>query len=218
MRKRNGVYIADEGKRFVLTEEGKNNCKKYLHKTVGEPVDIYETEALERDVVNGYVKETVDPEWIECPGFKVVYDHNGYEISAGNSIIFPERELAEKYLFNKQPRIKEPLFIRDAIYKGKKLLPCKETAGKMVYNESWYFGIDALFSGDYVVWEIVDELMNCLPPAYMSKSCAQLGEPMTHKLDKNTGILRSTYATFKEIDDGVWEYCGACFHGENVAR
>lgn len=66
MRKRNGVCIADEGKRFVLTEEGKNNCKKYLHKTVGEPVDIYETEALERDVVNGYVKETVDPEWIDA--------------------------------------------------------------------------------------------------------------------------------------------------------
>ncbi|MDE7423953.1 MAG: hypothetical protein K2N51_09700 [Lachnospiraceae bacterium] len=76
--------------------------------------------------------------------------------------------------------------------------------------------MDALKVGDLVEQEIVDELMGCLPPACMRNDCAQLGEPASHKPDKN-GNYKSTYATFKKVAEGIWEYCGDCFRGENVA-
>lgn len=34
------------------------------------------------------------------------------------------------------------------------------------------------------------------------------------RIDEN-GKGRTTYSTFKKVDDGIWEYCGDCFRGEN---
>ena len=74
--------------------------------------------------------------------------------------------------------------------------------------------------GDYVEQAVVDDAMNCLPPACMSAACSQMGEPYSHREDPETGKWRATYATFKRCLDapGVWEYCGHCFQGETVER
>ena len=75
--------------------------------------------------------------------------------------------------------------------------------------------------GDYVEQAVVDDSMDCLPPACMTSDCAQMGEPYSHREDPETGKWRATYATFKRVTNGqggVWQYCGRCFQGENVER
>jgi len=71
--------------------------------------------------------------------------------------------------------------------------------------------------GDYVDEDIVDEAMNVLPPASMTRDCSQMGEPHSCRKDGN-GIWKDTYATFKYVERGVWQYCGNCFRGETVER
>ena len=96
----NNRYKADEGKYFVLTEKGKRNVPAYKNISVGEPVaEGYDsTIAAERFVENGYLTETPIPDWIESTGYEVVYDRKGNTIHVGNTVIFPAREIAEKYL------------------------------------------------------------------------------------------------------------------------
>ena len=74
--------------------------------------------------------------------------------------------------------------------------------------------------GDYVEQAVVDDAMDCLPPAGMSATCSQMGEPYSHREDPETSKWRATYATFKRCMDapGVWEYCGHCFQGETSER
>ena len=75
--------------------------------------------------------------------------------------------------------------------------------------------------GDYVTQEVVDDAMDCLPPACMTSNCSQMGEPYSHRDDPETGKWRPTYATFKRVTSGkgaIWQYCGHCFRGENVER
>lgn len=76
--------------------------------------------------------------------------------------------------------------------------------------------------GDYVEQAVVDDAMACLPPASMRSDCSQLGEPYSTRFDPESGNWRSTYATFKRVSgafpNGIWQYCGHCFRGENVER
>lgn len=76
--------------------------------------------------------------------------------------------------------------------------------------------------GDYVEQAVVDDAMDCLPPASMSARCAQMGEPYSHREDPETGRLRPTYYTFKRVagewPNGIWQFCGCCFQGETVPR
>lgn len=76
--------------------------------------------------------------------------------------------------------------------------------------------------GDYVQQAVVDDAMNCVPPACMRSDCSQVGEPYSHREDPETGKWRATYATFKRVaggwPDGIWQYCGHCFQGENIER
>ena len=92
--------------------------------------------------------------------------------------------------------------------------------GKEVYTAET-FDYAAAQPGDYVAREVVDNAMDCLPPACMTSYCSQMGEPYSHRLDPDTGNWRATYATFKRVTggpDGIWMYCGHCFRGENVER
>lgn len=92
--------------------------------------------------------------------------------------------------------------------------------GKEVYTTE-IFDYATVRPGDYVTREVVDDAMDCLPPACMSGSCPQMGEPYSHQLDPDTGNWRPTYTTFKRVTggpDGIWKYCGHCFHGETVER
>lgn len=75
--------------------------------------------------------------------------------------------------------------------------------------------------GDYVEQAIVDDAMDLLPPACMSSACSQIGEPYSHRMDPANGKWRPTFTTFKRVtsgSNGIWQYCGHCFCGENVER
>lgn len=218
MEKRNdGWYRADKGFHFVLTEKGKKEVASYSGKTVGEPVDEYDYEATGWAVKEGYVIEVPIPDWITKEGYKVVCNYNGYTLSAGNPVIFPERELAEKYMekYNERHYVEQKLYIADTVYEGRALKECRVFNGKKVYNKDWYYGTNALRIGDYVEQEIVDDVINCLPPACTRSDCVQLGEAASERIAKD-GNRRTTYETFKKVSDDVWEYCGDCFRGENV--
>jgi len=214
---RGNLYIADKGKHFVLTKKGKTECASYSDKTIGEPVSEYDTEAFVNEIQKGYLEEVDIPNWVVKEGFEVVYDHNSHTIHAGNAVVFPEREIAEKYMKNYQsyPWMHEKLYIRDAIYEGRSLKECREHDGKKVYNNDWFYGTSALDIGDLVEEVIIDDLRDLLPPACMRSDCFQIGEPANHKEDPD-GNFRATYATFKKIDPDIWQYCGECFRGENV--
>lgn len=84
------------------------------------------------------------------------------------------------------------------------------------------FSYSTVKIGDYVTQEVVDDAMDCLPPACMRSDCMQMGEPYSFRVDPKTGKERSTYATFKKVGgewpNGVFEYCGHCFRGENTER
>ena len=86
--------------------------------------------------------------------------------------------------------------------------------------EDFHYG--AAKVGDLVTAEVVTNAMNVLPPAAMRLSCAQVGEPYSHRLDPLTGKLRATYATFRclegDFNAGTWEYRGNCFLGETTER
>lgn len=92
--------------------------------------------------------------------------------------------------------------------------------GKEVFTQDT-FSYEDIEIGDYVEQAVVDDAMNMLPPACMRSSCSQVGEPYSHRQDPDTGKWRVTYATFKRVtsgNDGIWEYCGHCFCGENEER
>lgn len=93
--------------------------------------------------------------------------------------------------------------------------------GKIVMTPET-FSYEKVQIGDYVSQEVVDDAMDCLPPACMRMDCAQLGEPYSHREDPDSGRWRPTFDTFKHIagkyPDGIWQYCGHCFQGENVER
>lgn len=216
--RRDGWYTADRGKHFVLTEKGKAESATYRNMTVGEPASEYDTEAVHWDIEKGYLIEVDIPDWIVKTGYMVGYDYNGYFLTAGNPVIFPEKILAEKYMkhYKKYEWCDHDLYIKETIYEGRALKPCREYDGKQIYNMSWYYGCDTLEVGDLVEQEIVDDIINCIMPACMRSDCTQLGEPLSHKKDTN-GNYKVTYATFKQVVNGIWEYCGDCFKGENMA-
>lgn len=93
--------------------------------------------------------------------------------------------------------------------------------GKEVFTEET-FEYSKARPGDYVNRAVVDDALDCMPPACMRSDCSQLGEPYSFRIDED-GRTRSTYATFKKVCGGsyeeqVWEFCGYCFRGENVER
>ena len=88
--------------------------------------------------------------------------------------------------------------------------------GKPIFTQE-NFNYSEAKIGDYVEQAVVDDAMDCLPPASMSARCAQMGEPYSHREDPETGRLRPTYYTFKRVagewPNGIWQFCGCCFQG-----
>lgn len=93
--------------------------------------------------------------------------------------------------------------------------------GKPVLDEDM-FRYELVRPGDYVTQAVVDDAMDCLPPACMSARCSQMGEPYSTRLDDKTGHYRNVYATFSKVcgewPNGIWKYCGHCFQGETEER
>lgn len=96
-----------------------------------------------------------------------------------------------------------------------------EYNGKPIFTQE-NFDYSKAEIGDYVEQAVVDDAMDCLPPASMSARCAQMGEPYSHREDPETGRFRPTYYTFKRVagtwPNGIWQFCGCCFQGETVPR
>ena len=93
--------------------------------------------------------------------------------------------------------------------------------GKEVWTQE-NFSYQDVKIGDYVEQAVVDDARDSLPPACMTSRCTQMGEPYSHREDPETGEWKATYATFKRVGgewpNGIWQYCGHCFRGENVER
>ena len=87
--------------------------------------------------------------------------------------------------------------------------------GKQVYTE---WDNERIRIGDYVTQDVVDDFMDCLPPACYSSRCSQMGEPYSCREDPNTGKFRNTYMTFSRVSGQIWKYCGNCFQGETEER
>lgn len=215
--RRDGWYIADKGKHFVLTEKGKAECASYSYKTVGEPVDEYDYEAVGWAVENGYVIEEDIPGWTTLKGYQVVYYNNGYRLTAGNPQTFPTLKAAETYKkhYESYPWMDHELLIEEVEYEGVPLSESQSYNGKEVIDKEHYFGLDACEIGDYFTEDMVNDFMDMLPPACWRSDCAQIGEPSSYRIDEN-GNTHATYPTFKKVAKNVWEYCGECFRGENI--
>lgn len=87
---------------------------------------------------------------------------------------------------------------------------------KKVYTED--FPYETARVGDLVTDEVIYEAINCMPPAFERSDCTQMGMIFSYQQDPPSGKYWPTYATFKQVADGIWEYCGTCFRGENVER
>ena len=215
-------YKADKGKHFVLTEKGKE-WASYRDYEVGKPIDIFDTYGSKSMVDQGALIEVDDPDFVVMPGYRAVYDVHGdgkHIFDTCNHIVYPDREMAECAAkeFNNRPwRINEQkAYVIDAVYEGKRPKQCREYNGKPVYNSDyWSFNRPI---GSLVEENIGWDMINCVPPKCMRSNCMQCGEPASEKIDDKTNKVRLTYATFKKITDGIYEWCGDCFYGENIER
>lgn len=215
MKKYANEYKADNGKQFVL----RNVPHKDKHATLstykeGYVFGKYVTCAY---VDQGMVFEEDIPGWTKLKGYEVVYYIRDYRCYAGNPQVFPTYKAAYTYKKNyaSYKWFDNELFIEEIEYEGVPLGESKTYNGKEIIDEEHYFGLDACEIGDYFTQELVDDFINTLDPTCLRSDCTQLGEPVSHKINKK-GKCKPTYATFKRVTEGIWEYCGDCFKGENV--
>ena len=80
-----------------------------------------------------------------------------------------------------------------------------ESEGENVYTmEDWQRdGSLKMHPGQTVDDAVVEELVNCVPPATYGNGIFQVGEPYDH--DRNTG--RALFLTFEHLESG-WKYIG----------
>lgn len=206
-------FKASEGMHFVLTKKGKE-WASYRDCEVGQPIDAEDDRWADRVLIeDGVLEEVPDPDWVEMPGFRAVYDCKGdgkYIFDTGNAHVFHDREMAELAAqeFNERSWHEpwQKAYVIDATYKGKRPKPCREYKGKPVYNmDYWTFDRPA---GCYVEPEIANYTANVVPSRSFSRNYIQCGEPY----DAVTEGL--TYATFVRVADDVWEWKGNCLAGK----
>lgn len=213
MRKLDYKYEATKGKHFVL--KNVPSKEEYMELSTYAEGHVFGNSVRCSYVDDGYVVEEDIPGWTKLKGYEVVYYYNGARLYAGNAQVFPTFEIAQKYKRNYKFLSNEEMFIEKVDYEGVPLSKSRIYNGKEVIDQEHYFGLNACEIGDYFTEDMVDEFMNALPPVCMRSDCAQLGEPISTRMDEN-GKYKSTYATFKRITECIWEYCGDCFRGENV--
>ena len=214
MKKYDYEYKADNGKQFVL----RNVPTRETHATLStyEEGHVFGQYVYCHYVDDGFVIEEDIPGWTTLKGYQVVYYNNGYRLTAGNPQTFPTLKAAEAYKkhYESYPWFNDELFIEEVEYEGVPLSKPKMYKGKEVVDKEHYFGLDSHEVGEYFTEDMVNDFMDLLPPACMRSDCSQIGEPCSSRIDEN-GEGRTTYSTFKKVDDEIWEYCGDCFRGEN---
>ena len=150
--------------------------------------------------------------------YQIVYDHNGYQITAMNGDEWiPSKEIAEKLLSRMQQK---PYFRGEKLYIIERNNPTPYPAmqvynGKPVYDFPYLYW-DALDIGDYVTDEVANDIANCVPPILYRCGVIQCGEPHSTELDKTINRRRPVYLTLRHVGNGVWEFLGYCFKGQTV--
>lgn len=216
MQKRDLEYRADKGKHFVLTEFGKANSKTYSGYEVGKPVDSEETWCPAWAIDEGYLEEVDDPDWVTMTGYRAVYDvheDGKYIFDCGNHYVFPDKEMAEYVAkeFNNRPyrNRKSKAYVVEDVYEGKRPKENTEYEGKTVFSiDYWCYDRPI---GSLVQEEVVDDLINSVPPKSMRRNCMQGGECADTVQEGNR------YPTFKQVAENVYEWCGNCLRGQNVS-
>lgn len=87
----------------------------------------------------------------------------------------------------------------------------KATVTRAVWGEKGFRWED--HTGDAVEEDIVDEIVNSLPPASLRANYVQCGEAWSHEYDPEKQRWRPTFLTFAKIAGGIWICLGNCFHG-----
>lgn len=160
--------------------------------------------------------------------WKVTYEHNGHKLiaKAGIPTIKAAGRILDKLKVNPMYRndsgwgitpYEENLPEREEMRLHEKACSCVghtyHIKSQPVINRDYIY-MDAMIPGDLVEADVVDDLMNALPPVSVSSLCAQPGEAWCQMIAPD-GQTRPVYPTFKRVDAITFEYCGLCFRGEN---
>lgn len=66
--------------------------------------------------------------------------------------------------------------------------------------------------GDLVGRDVVDELINSVPPVTFRSRCTQVGEVFSFAKDEK-GVAKDVFITFAVFNDKWWKFKGYCFQG-----
>ena len=156
--------------------------------------------------------------WNDNREYALFYEQNGKMIPVGSEGWVPTRTIANKLAsYHELRKVLEgrEILIRERP-KQKLCQPMTRYNGHVVYNEDYCY-FNALSIGDYVNEGIYNYFVNCMTPACMRADCIQLGEAADLRVDTD-GITKTTFRTLKKVAEGVYQYCGKCFRGENIER
>jgi hypothetical protein len=93
-----------------------------------------------------------------------------------------------------------------------KITPKDEDINKVHAREDWKTSIqDDFYIGALIDEEIVNDLMNVVPPRTLNADMVQMGEVYSHIL-VNDKVMR-TFFTVARTEQG-WVYCGICLPGK----
>lgn len=102
----------------------------------------------------------------------------------------------------------------DQFPKEPKMYNCKVVHTR----EMWYQDGFKPPIGSYVDEQIVEDLIDALPPTTMTFRFVQSGEAAGVRYDHEKEMWRNTYITYVKIAEGIWEYRGDCFENEYKMR
>lgn len=163
-------------------------------------------------VEQGAVKEVPDLEWVTLPGYRAMRSYKRMELTVGNGVIYPDREMAEAEVehYMSQPWSQEKAYVVETVYEGKRPKPCREYEGKRVFNRDYWSYNRPI--GSLVERQIAEDAGNCVPPRTWTRNMIQCGSPAGSKVEG------TTYATFVRVTEDIWKWCGNCFAGESEPR
>ena len=144
--------------------------------------------------------------------FKVFYKYKDFDMSASQNE-FLSIEAAELFKKRYQATHKEDILSIKEVdswyftpeHPERQPEPNTEKDGRVIFSQD-FFSYDSARVGDLVAYQVVDDLLNSVPPLYYKDVC-QTSEPYSHTAN---GPL---YLTFKHFNND-FIFCGACLAGK----